>query len=298
MPAYISHAIMADDIYKNNYRDNKLFKIPINCKDLKTYSLGSDLASLSKRLKSNPHIYHTQEFFLYMVKYIKANNLIKDKEVMALLYGHVMHYFFDVCAHPFIYYVESGCRKVNEIPCHNLVEAYLDSYLVEKILHNNIMNINESYFNQANLLNKKVSELLNKVYGDLYGDKKIILTYRRTLVLFSLLELFTKQIFRKNIKKISGFDKFMKVNNLTYNDLNNEKKCYYVNPFDGSYSSKSFLNIYYLAIDMTLEAIDSINKVLYENCDIETLKKVFTNLSYDTGLPPEKGHKILYLKKR
>ena len=297
MPAYISHAIMADDIYKNNYCDNKLFKIPVDCKDLKTFSLGSDLASISRHLKSNPHIYHSQDFFIEMVYYIKEYELTQNKEIMALLYGHVMHYFFDVCAHPFIYYVESGCKSVGNISNHHLVEAYLDSYLVEKILHNDIMNIDESYFNQANLFNKKVSELLNKVYGDVYGDKRIILTYRKTLILFSLIERFTKRLLKKSFQKVAGFDKFMKINNLTYNDLNNEKKCLYVNPFDGSYSSKSFLNIYYSAIDMSLEAIASINKVLYEKEDIEKLKKVFTNLSYDTGLPPEKGHKILYLRK-
>ncbi len=298
MPAYISHAIMADDIYKNNYNDKKLFKIPIDCKDLKTFSLGSDLASISKRLKSNPHMYHTQDFFLYMVNYIKLNNLVNDKEIIALLYGHVMHYFFDICAHPFSYYVESGCKDINIIPRHHLLEAYLDSYLTEKILHKDIRNIHANYFNQANLYNQKVGKLLNKVYGDLYGDRKIILTYRKTLAIFSLIEHFTKELFKKDLQKLFSFDKFMKVNNLTYNDLNNEKKYFYLNPFDGSYSCKSFLGIYYMAIDMTLEAIDSINKVLYENDDIENLKKVFTNLSYDTGLPPEKGHKILFLKKR
>ncbi len=298
MPSYISHAIMADDIYHKNYSDNKIFKVPIDCKDLKTFALGSDLASISKRLKSNPHMYHTQEFFLSMVNYIRYNNLIDNKEVMALLYGHVMHYFFDICAHPFIYYIESGCKDINQIPSHFLVETYLDSYLVDKVLHNDIKNINEKYFNQANLFNRKISELLNKVYGDIYGDRKIILTYRKTLIIFSLIEHFTKIVLHRNIQKISSFDKFMKANNLTYEDLSNEQKHFFFSPFDGSYSCKSFLGMYYSAIDMTLEAIDSINKVLYENDDIENLKKIFTNLSYDTGLPPEKGHKILFLKKR
>jgi len=208
-----------------------------------------------------------------------------------------MHYFFDVCAHPFIYYVESGCKSVGLISNHHIIEAYLDGYLAEKILHNDIMNIDESYFNQANLFDENVSELLNTVYGNVYGDKRIILTYRKTLILFSLIEIFTKHLLKKSFQEISGFDKFMEVNNLTYNDLNNEKECLYVNPFDDSYSSKSFLSIYYSAIDMSLEAMASINKVLYEKEDIEKLKKVFTNLSYDTGLPPEKGHKILYLRK-
>ena len=36
---------------------------------------------------------------------------------------------------------------------------------------------------------------------------------------------------------------------------------------------------------MTLEAIYEVNRYLYEDKSISNLYKVFTNLSYDTGLP-------------
>ena len=151
MPAYISHAIMMENLYSNYYNDNTLFKIPLNINDLKTYSLGTDLSSISKTLKSNPHKNNTQVFFLFIINYIKANKLVNDSNVMSLLYGHIAHYFFDVSTHPFIYYIEKSYPNCSIISNHHLVEAYLDSYLSSKILKKDIMMINSSYFNKGHI---------------------------------------------------------------------------------------------------------------------------------------------------
>ena len=72
MPAYISHAIMGEQLYNESIKENLFSKIYI-CKDeMKGYSLGPDLAYLSPILKNDPQNYHTREFFKNTIKYIKS----------------------------------------------------------------------------------------------------------------------------------------------------------------------------------------------------------------------------------
>ena len=46
----------------------------------------------------------------------------------------------------------------------------------------------------------------------------------------------------------------------------------------------SFLELYQKSIIMTLEAIDEVNQYLYKDKSISNLFKVFTDLSYNTGV--------------
>ena len=119
MPAYISHAIMMEKLYKDNANDHKIFRNVLNIDDLKMYSLGTDLACTSITLTHNPHEENTRDFFLSMISYIKDNRLIDNENIMALLYGHIAHYFFDVYTHPFIYYLEKSNRNYTIIPTHH-----------------------------------------------------------------------------------------------------------------------------------------------------------------------------------
>ena len=45
----------------------------------------------------------------------------------------------------------------------------------------------------------------------------------------------------------------------------------------------SFVELYHISLNKAIEMINEVNKVLYENQDIETLNKTFKNLSYRTG---------------
>ena len=299
MPAYISHAIMMEKLYKDNMNNQKIFKNEMNIDDLKTYSLGTDLASTSITLKHNPHTENTRDFFLSMIKYIKDNNLVDKENTIALLYGHIAHYFFDVYAHPFIYYIENSNKKYSLIPTHHLIEAYLDSYLSEKILKKDIMMINETYFNKGHI-SKESEILLNELYQKVYHARFVNIAYHKTLRLFSLIEkvlkkgLFTK----KDLYKISGLYTFLINNDLSISDLSNEKLLTYQNPVSGKYYHKSFMEMFYQSIYKTLGAISEVNEYLYGNKDLDDLKNVFTNLSYDTGIPCEYGHKMIYIKKK
>jgi hypothetical protein len=300
MPSYISHAIMGEDLYKKAYKDEKIFKINISEEELKGYSLGIDLSLLSKNLLKDPQNFHTREFFINMLKYIKENKLIEKDSVISLLYGHIAHYFLDINTHPFIYYIETGCQKAGIISNHNLVEGYLSSYLANTILGKDIMEIKADYFNHLNLSDEEISKLLNNIYGELYGDYQITRTYRRTISIFNLLENIIKSgLFSKDqLIKLSKFNKFLEINNLTFNELVNKNHNIYKNPITGEKHSESFLELYDKSIEMTLEAILLVNKYLYSNSSIEILETVFTDLSYDTGVSCSKGQNYKYVRKK
>ena len=300
MPAYLSHAIMSEQLYNESSKDQNLFKIPISKSELRGFSLGNDLSLISKRLTLDPQNNHTKEFFLSMIKYIKENNLIENPHIISLLYGHMSHYFLDINCHPLIYYIEFGCNQIGLIPPHDLVEGYLSSYLSEKILNKDIMDINQTYFNQINLHDKEIVNLLNYVYGNLYGDYQIIKTYKHVLNLFTILEksIKNKLLTKEKIIKLLKFQEFLHQNNLTKEEINNENHYIYRHPLTGKTHSESFLELYLKSIEMTKEAINITNKYLYGNKPISNLEQVFVNLSYDTGVDCSLGRNFVHTRKR
>ena len=297
MPSYITHAIMGDNLYNESY---DLVKVDIKKENLRGYSLGADLAYFSRKVDSDPHNYKTQMFFINMVNYIKDNNLIEDELVLSLLYGHIAHYFLDINIHPLVYYIEKECQKVGLIPPHHLIEGYFSSYLTEKILNKDIMDINGDYFKELNLLNLKCIKLLNKVYGKTYGDYTIIKSYQSVLSLFLTIEKLIKNktyITKEKLINFSKFKQFMEINNLEYNDLHNESHEIYTNPVTGEKHNESLIELYNKSLDMTIESIKVVNEYLYNNKSIDSLTKVFGDLSYDTGVKSSFGKKFIYVKK-
>lgn len=300
MPAYISHAIMGEQLYNEANKLNLISRIPINKDEMKGYSLGPDLAYLSPILKKDPQNYNTREFFKNIIKYIKENNLKEDGHVLALLYGHIAHYFLDINTHPLIYYIECGCQKIGSISNHNLVEGYINSYLVNKKLGKNIMEIKPEYFNKIDFKNKSTPKLLNTIYGKMYGDPRIINTYKMVINIFSILENILKSgmITYDNIVQISNFKMFLEKNNLTKEEITNENNDTYTNPVTGEKHNESFIELYDRAIEMSLDAIEKVNTCIYQGEGIDNLDSVFKDLSYDTGVDCSLGKKMPFVRKR
>jgi len=299
MPAYISHAIMGEQLYNVSCKEKLINRLPINQEEMKGYSLGPDLACLSLTLKKDPHNYNTRGFLIGIIKYIKENTLIENSNVIALLYGHIAHYFLDINTHPLIYYIECGCKQVGTISNHNLVEGYINSYLTNKKLGKNIMDIKPKYFNQIDLTNKEASKLLNTIYGKIYGANNISNTYKKVITLFSILENILKSgiITYDNLIEISQFNTFLERNNLTTTEITNEYNDTYTNPVTGEKHKESFMELYDRSIEMSLYAIEAVNKCLYSSNPISTLDSIFTDLSYDTGVKCSLGKKMSYVRK-
>lgn len=300
MPGYISHAIMGEELYNEAIKNSNILKIPINKNELKSYSLGVDLAALSKKTIKDPNNYYTKDFFLYLIKYIKDNKLNANSNIIALLYGHIAHYFLDTNTHPLIYYIELSCKKVSPITNHDLVEGYISSYLSQKNLNKDIMDIPPKYFNQINLSDQVVSQTLNNVYGKIYSDYEIIKSYKKVMNTFTNIETIIKSglITKELLIKISKFNHFLEKNNLSKEEIINTTHETFTNPITGKKQNDSFDDLYYKSIEMTLNAILEVNNYLYNNNSINNLEKVFTDLSYDTGVSCSLGKKFVYTRKK
>jgi len=169
MPTYVSHAIMASDVYDRI--DNK--NISLNY--MLTYSLGGDLARFSK-CQRTCHNVKMEEFIDNMWLYMKENNLDKDKNYLGVLYGHICHYYMDRICHPLIRKVDKISINVG-IKSHTLIEGYIDSYLVkdkyyldleiafyEKLIKRfeDALNISHNEIKYGDMTKKEMMEFFNK----------------------------------------------------------------------------------------------------------------------------------------
>ncbi len=281
MPTYLTHAIMGNTIYNNAKNDDKLFKIEISLPTLKASTLSPDLTKLSKS-DFNSHNKDTDLYFFNTVKYIKENKLYNDLDVMSLLYGDISHYFLDVYTHPLIYYISENCVSLNKLSPHVLTEGYISSYMSEKEQHKEYMNLKSIYMGSLNFANPNLKNLIRETYYKTYNDLSAVKSYEITLQLI----------------KLSKFREYLEVNNLTKEDLTNKQKEVWTNPVTNEKHNESFMELYNKALTKTYEAINHVNKYLYDNESKYILYKIFTNLSYDTGVSCSLGKNLIYVKKK
>lgn len=296
MPAYISHSIMGDQLYKEAIHDNSLFKSNVDHDSLKAYSLDIDLTGFSM----NVHGLKTQEFLLRLIKYIKDNHFINDKYALAFLYGHIGHFFFDTNAHPLIYYIEKGCMKSGLFSPHTLVEGYLDSFLAANVLQEDIMNINDCFFANVDLRNPQIAKIIRTLYGEIYQKPNMLWSYKTVILCVSFLEYFIKDIIgsKQFLIRLADFEKFLELNNLSREEIVNKYQERWINPISGDVSHDSFMDLYQRAMNMTMDAIKKVNGYLYDNTSISSLEPTFPNISYDTGMDISLGFDMLYVRKR
>ena len=300
MPAYLTHAIMGNTIYNNAKSDNKLFKINIPLPTLKASTLSPDLAKLSKS-DFNSHNKDTDLYFFNMIEYIKENKLYNDLDVISLLYGNISHYFLDVYTHPLIYYISENCVSLNKLNSHILTEGYISSYMSEKEQHTDYMNLKSNYIGSLNFANPNLKNLIRETYYKTYNDLTILKSYKTTFELIKLIEKLTKEnrfTSKEKLIKLSKFKEYLEINNLSKEDLTNEQKEYWINPVTNEKYNESFIELYNKALTKTYEAIYHVNKYLYDTESKYNLYKIFTNLSYDTGVSCSLGKNLIYVKKK
>ena len=202
MPAYVSHTIMANEVYRkiDNHNVDKSFMI--------TFSLGCDLSKYSK-CRRDTHKIKQEEFILNMVKYIKENNLVNDKEIIGVLYGHICHVILDETIHPLVRTVNRSC--VRHKKNHMLIEGHYDYYLANKKLNIKINKLdNKRLF--SGKVNKKISDLLDTVYEETYNVKHVSLNYCLNLYIYRRVKLLYKLFGIRLLKILSGYNKFIKRN--------------------------------------------------------------------------------------
>ncbi len=296
MPSYISHAIHAEELYKK-INNEKMYKEEIELNRLRGYSIAYDYAFLSRGVDN--HNNSARDYLLYIIRYIKDNHLEKNKDVLAYLYGHVAHFYLDALAHPLIYYIERGCMPSSFLPSHFMVEGYLNSYLAEKVLNKDIMDVNASYFNDINLNEPFVREMIFNSYQKVYNKKNVMTSFYMVHDFFNIIESLYKNIFKtmEVAKGITNFDFFLKRNSLTLDEMANSNHDEWLNPVTGKIHRESFLDLFNKSIEYSLETIKDINNYLYNDNDFSILEREIPDISLDTGVLKSRGIKMLYKRK-
>lgn len=280
MPSYITHALMADKLYKVGIKNLKIFKTPIDLNKLRSFSLGVDLSTfrVSNYISHNTN---TQAFFLYMITYIKENNLQEDEKIMSLLYGHIAHYFLDVNIHPLVNAIDDNTKNSTMISNHTLIESFYDLYLLDK---NNVKTSSYNLYNKGITNDTGISKMVDYTYEKCYKRKKVFFSYKKIVSLFTIIDKITKGLLsRDRLYSTSGFNKFLSSNELTKNDLLNNNGREWNNKKTEKKVNKSFDELFDKSISDTLTAIEHVNKYLYGNESLSILTSVFEDLSYDTG---------------
>ena len=296
MPSYISHAIHSEELYKELNKED-LLKEDIKLNRLRGYSIAYDYAYLVPKMDN--HNNSAKDYLLYLVNYIKENNLQGNTDAMAYLYGHISHFYFDAYTHPLIYYIEKGCMPTSFLPSHFMVEGYLNSYLSQNVLNKDIMDVKAGYFSDVNLFDPEIKKIILKSYKKVYNKNNVMLSFIMVHDFFNLIESLYKDTFKtmEFAKNLTKFDFFLKRNKLSLSEMANDEHNDWLNPVTGKLHNESFLELFYQSIDSSLEAIDEINNYLYNNGDFDNVIKVIPDLSLETGLPKSKGLKMLYKRR-
>ena len=296
MPSYISHAIHGEELYKKLIGED-LLKENIKLYRLRGYSIAYDYAYMVPKLDN--HNNSARDYLLYLITYIKENRLQGNADVMAYLYGHISHFYFDAFAHPLIYYIEKGCMPSSLLPSHFMVEGYLNSYLSNEVLNKDIMDVKATYFNDINLNDPEIKSIIYNSYKKVYGRNNVMPSFKLVHDFFSSIESLYKNTFKTMdvVRGLTNFDSFLIRNKLSLSEIANENNGEWLNPVTGNLHHESFLELFYQSLDKSIEAINDINNYLYGNGDFRNVMKVIPNVSLDTGLPKTSGLKMLYKRR-
>ena len=250
MPGFVSHTIMARDVYR------KLEKKNVNLDYMVTYSLGGDLTKYAK-CRYETHHKDMDKFIYDMADYIKENNLIDNREIMGVLYGHICHYVMDSVVHPLVRKMDKVCLKNKHN--HTLIEVYYDNYLV-----NYRYQISKSEYLRNGILitknNFMIDKMIDEIYIKTYNTKNIAKYYRFNLFLYRILRN-TYIIFSDKLTNIvMGLNKFVSKNR-DVDLVNVSRNVTYKNNL-GKEDNSGLIDLYIKCLDDTTKYIDDINKYL------------------------------------
>ena len=296
MASYITHKQMALETYEK-LKQEKILKTEINQKLMTTFAHGIDLSNYNELT----HTKKTQAFLLQFLKKVKEEKEQENASIMAMLFGHICHYFLDTTIHPYVYYIEKGTQPVKGqfINGHTLVECYLDSYFVKQRLQKSVFQfpINE-YFT---LVPIECRQALNELYLDVYHLNHVARNYQITLFFILLGQNALKYLYLNNQKiceTVVSMERYLKTNYLTKEEIANESHKSWYHPVTGKESKASALDLYLNSIENACIAIEETNKYLYGKKSLETLKNYFPNISYNTGIDLEESQEMKYVRKQ
>ena len=321
MPLITTHYYFANDVLKlskkeiiNQIQDNKdIYELFAQGFDLFHFY---EFFKLKKyNLSDYFHETNTDTYFLTLIKNIKKNNLTKNSEILASLYGHLAHYVLDSNCHPFIVY-KSGIynknipetKKYNGI--HTKIEMQIDAYIYKQRTNKEF-----KYFKiHKNLITRKkftkeLIETLNTTYKQVHNidnggikyqksQKIMYYSYKYLIkdstgiktILYKLVDLLTP-------KKEGIFKNYSShITKINYNIFNNEHNTWYHPWLENKISTDSFFDLYNKALEECIILYEKTNLFINNKINEEEYKKYLKDKSYVTGLPWKKEVELKHLE--
>ena len=321
MPATITHAFFAKDVYdilpdditdKLDLQRLKMFGQSVD--SLMFYNLFSILPG--KEIRKFQGYFHdntSQDFFINLLNYIKKNN-INDIDTYTFLVGFICHYALDSTVHPYVLYKtgkfdkkKPSTYKYNNI--HAFMETFIDNDMVRRRMKCNPYMFNFiDYCFDTKHFSKELDKTINYTFYHTFNRRGMSEIYYKSLKQMKwALRLFRRDRF--GIKKFiyQLVDTFTPINCYRFeaisyhyplkdnhNYLNNDHTMWRHPCIYKKTSTESFIDLYLKAIQFAKELTYS--SFDYLNGEDVDLKKVFTNLSYITGLDCDNKKELKYFE--
>ena len=263
------------------------------------YSMFHKNFSTYKKYADDMHRYDTGKLLINMTNYVKEHY---NKETYSFLVGFISHYALDVKIHPYVYYNVGIFEKDKPEThpwrgLHLKFERSIDAAMIEKELGipSRKIKLTKNHFTIKHI-STEIKELFKNTLQNQYNEPSgdIIYTYCIKEMYNSINRIITDRFgIKKQVLKIGNL--FTKSHDMILSDLsffNHTEKVDYLNikkntwhhPITNKEYNYSVIELYDQAITFANEMISKVTDYILKNKDID-LTEVFTNLSYNSGLP-------------
>ena len=278
MPSYKTHSIHSELVFNDMDK-----RIDLDLEDLKIFAMGPDtLIATDKDTFKIAHKFGVRNYFEMLLKRIKEEKLLDNKEVMAFLYGQIDHLALDAITHPLIYYMTYGEPSKQKIDTHGLCEMWIDDYVM------NLYDVWEVFYYKKDKINDpRLRQLITEVYNKIYFAKDAGKSYEKGIKLMTTFD----SIIRRNLIGIvplattlanTGDIVSRKDTTRVKKYINSERDIWY-NPETQKMYTDSFFDLFIKAKDVALETIEDVNKHLYDG-ELLTNSLIICDTSYNTGI--------------
>ncbi len=321
MPATLTHAVFAKDVYdilpneiskKLDLDECKMFAQSVD--SLKFYNLFSIITGKEiRKFQGYFHKNKTQDFFLNLLQFIRDNDL-EEKDVYSFLVGFICHYALDSTVHPYVIYKtgyfqkkKPNTYKYNNV--HAFMETFLDNDIIRRRLKKNPYTfdiakycfsikpfsnelnhaINYSFYNTF-----KIRGMSDIYYKSLKQMRTAIKVFREDHSgikknLYKFVDTFTP----KSVFRFEAISYHYPLED-RHNFLNQDHRMWRHPIVYDMTSKESFVDLYLKAIKLSKVLVCASFDYL-NGKDIE-LEKVFTNISYVTGLDCNNKKELKYFE--
>lgn len=312
MPSVTTHNIFAKEVFKKlKEKDQNVIKKSNSAYEMFSQSfdffyfynlLDFKNGKRYRKFGNYCHKSNTQLYLINIVDEIKKRKLEDNSDALAYLYGSINHYCLDSMCHPLVFYKTGTYNK--HVPetkkyksLHTRMEKQIDAYYYEKYYNKPFYkyNIVKEIIPKIDMP-VDIVELMNSVYKRTYNKENMGVIYlkayhdSRIIYRLSTYDRFgLKKLAYKLIDKLIPFKKLMFVNWSYYNRnidtsyLNLEHKdwCHPCNIDE--IKDDSFEDLFEKAIEMAINIIEEVNKVLDGKKELTELLEIIPNISYTTG---------------